>query len=111
MEVDKDVKSIQFNKPEFVDAMQKFIQAWKDGYDTTGTSWDDSNNNRAFLSEQICCSYNGSSIYYAAKKDKPESPGYHHADPERCPAAFTGWAPERSPSSRTPRTSQGRRSS
>ena len=72
MEVDKDVKSIQFNKPEFVEAMRRFIQAWKDGYDTTGTSWDDSNNNRAYLSEQISSTYNGSSIYFAAMKDKPE---------------------------------------
>jgi multiple sugar transport system substrate-binding protein len=72
MEVDKDGKSVQFNKPEFVEAMRKFIQAWKDGYDTTGTSWDDSNNNRAYLSEQISSTYNGSSIYFAAKKDKPD---------------------------------------
>ena len=72
MEVDKDEKSIQFNKPEFVEAMRKFIQAWKDGYDVTGTSWDDSNNNRAYLSEQISSTYNGSSIYFAARKDKPE---------------------------------------
>jgi multiple sugar transport system substrate-binding protein len=72
MEVDKDQKTILFNKPEFVEAMRKFIQAWKDGYDTTGTSWDDSNNNRAYLSEQISSTYNGSSIYFAARKDKPE---------------------------------------
>jgi len=72
MEVSKDGKSIQFNKPQFVDGMKKFIQAWKDGYDETGTSWDDSNNNRAFLSEQISCTLNGSSIYFAAKKDKPD---------------------------------------
>ncbi len=72
MEVDKARKSLQFNKPEFVEAMRKFIQAWKDGYDETGTSWDDSNNNRAYLSEQISSTYNGSSIYFAAKKDKPE---------------------------------------
>ena len=30
MEIDKDGKSVQFNKPEFVEAMRKFIQAWKD---------------------------------------------------------------------------------
>jgi multiple sugar transport system substrate-binding protein len=72
MEVSKDGKSIQFNKPQFVDGMKKFIQAWKDGYDETGTSWDDSNNNRAFLSEQISSTLNGSSIYFAAKKDKPD---------------------------------------
>jgi multiple sugar transport system substrate-binding protein len=72
MEVDKDQKTILLNKPEFVEAMRKFIQAWKDGYDETGTSWDDSNNNRAYLSEQISSTYNGSSIYFAARKDKPE---------------------------------------
>ena len=72
MEVAKDDKTILFNKPEFVDAMRKFIQAWKDGYDETGTSWDDSNNNRAFLSGQISCTYNGSSIYFAAKKNQPD---------------------------------------
>ncbi|MFH1083606.1 MAG: extracellular solute-binding protein [Pseudomonadota bacterium] len=72
MEVDKDGKTILFNKPQFVDAMKKFIQAWKDGYDETGTSWDDSNNNRAFLSGQLSATINASSIYFAAKKDKQE---------------------------------------
>jgi len=72
MEVAKDGKSIQLNKPQFVEGMQKFIQAWKDGYDETGTSWDDSNNNRAYLSDQISSTFNGSSIYFAAKKDKPD---------------------------------------
>ncbi|MBP1718307.1 MAG: putative sugar uptake transporter periplasmic solute-binding protein precursor [Deltaproteobacteria bacterium] len=72
MEVEKDGKTIAFNKPQFVDGMKKFIQAWKDGYDETGTSWDDSNNNRAYLSEQISSTFNGSSIYFAAKKDKPK---------------------------------------
>jgi multiple sugar transport system substrate-binding protein len=70
--VDKENKVIQFNKPQFVDDMRKFIEAWKDGYDTTGTSWDDSSNNRAFLAGQIVHTYNGSSIYYAAMKDLPQ---------------------------------------
>jgi len=72
MEVDKDGKTVVFNKPEFVDAMRKFIQAWKDGYDETGTSWDDSNNNRAYHSSQISCTFNGSSIYFVAKKNHPD---------------------------------------
>jgi multiple sugar transport system substrate-binding protein len=72
MEVDKAQKNVLFNKPEFVEAMRKFIQAWKDGYDVTGTSWDDSSNNRAYLSEQISSTYNGSSIYFVAKRDKPD---------------------------------------
>ncbi len=71
MEVDKDGKTVRFNKPEFVDAMQRFIQAWKDSYDETGTSWDDSNNNRAFLAEQISSTINGASIYWVAQKNQP----------------------------------------
>ncbi len=71
MEVEKDGKTIAFNKPQFVDGMKRFIQAWKDGYDETGTSWDDSNNNRAFLSEQISSTFNGASIYWVAQKNHP----------------------------------------
>ena len=72
MEVEKDGKTVAFNKPEFVDGMKKFIQGWKDGFDPTGLSWDDSNNNRAFLAGQISATYNGSSIYVAAKKEQPK---------------------------------------
>jgi multiple sugar transport system substrate-binding protein len=72
MEVDKDGKTVRLDTPAFVEGMKRFIQAWKDCYDETGTSWDDSSNNRAFLSEQISCTQNGSSIYFAAKKDKPD---------------------------------------
>ncbi len=72
MEVESDGKTIAFNKPQFVDAMKKFVQAWKDAYDETGLSWDDSSNNRAFLSDQISVTYNGTSIYETAKKDNPD---------------------------------------
>jgi len=79
MEVDKDSKIVRFNHPEFVEGMRKFVQGWKDGYDETGTSWDDSSNNRAFLAEQIACTHNGSSIYFVAKKEKPEiAQDMHH---------------------------------
>jgi multiple sugar transport system substrate-binding protein len=92
MEISKDQKSIAFNKPEFVDAMRKFIQAWKDGYDETGTSWDDSSNNRAFLSGQIAATFNGSSIYFAAKKDKPEiAQDMHHMIIPKGPAGRFYW--------------------
>ena len=87
MEVDKDGKTVLFNRPEFVDGMKRFIQAWKDGYDETGTSWDDSNNNRAYLSGQISSTFNGSSIYFAAKKDKPDiAQDTHHMLIPRGPA-------------------------
>jgi multiple sugar transport system substrate-binding protein len=66
MEVEEDGKTVAFNKPEFVEGMNTFIQAWKDGYDETGLSWDDGVNNRAFLSDQISGTFNGSSVYIAA---------------------------------------------
>jgi multiple sugar transport system substrate-binding protein len=92
MELAKDGKSIAFNKPAFVDGMKKFIQAWKDGYDETGTSWDDSNNNRAYLSGQISSTYNGSSIYFAAKKNNPEiAADTHHMLIPKGPAGRFYW--------------------
>ena len=72
MEVEKDGKTVAFNKPQFVDAMKKFVQAYKDGFDETGPSWDDSSNNKAFLAGQISATLNGSSIYAAALKDYPD---------------------------------------
>lgn len=67
MEVEEDGTTVAFNKPEFVEGMNIFIQAWKDAFDETGLSWDDGVNNRAFLSDQISGTFNGSSIYIAAQ--------------------------------------------
>jgi multiple sugar transport system substrate-binding protein len=92
MEVEKDGKTVVFNRQEFVDAMRKFVQAWNDGYDETGTSWDDSNNNRAYLSSRISSTLNGSSIYFAAKKDKPDiAEDTHHMLIPRGPAGRFYW--------------------
>jgi multiple sugar transport system substrate-binding protein len=92
MEVEKDGKTVAFNKPEFVDGMKKFVQAWKDAYDETGLSWDDSSNNRAYLAEQLSCTHNGSSIYFAAKKDKPDiAKDTHHMLNPKGPAGRFYW--------------------
>ena len=72
MEVEKDGKTVAFNKPEFVDAMKRFVQAWKDGFDTAGLAGDDGYNNRAYLADQISMTINGTSIYYAAVKQSPK---------------------------------------
>ncbi len=66
MEVEEDGATPAINKPEFVEALQAFTQTWKDAFDETGLSWDDGANNRAFLSDQISMTLNGSSIYLAA---------------------------------------------
>ncbi|MBX6752650.1 MAG: extracellular solute-binding protein [Thermorudis peleae] len=71
MEVKEDGKTVAFNVPQFVDGMKLLIQAWKDAFDESGLSWDDSTNNRAFLAGQISWTFNGSSIYLAALKDNP----------------------------------------
>ena len=68
------------------------FEGWKDAYDETGTSWDDSNNNRAYLSGQISSTFNGSSIYFAAKKDKPEiAADTHHMLIPKGPAGRFYW--------------------
>jgi multiple sugar transport system substrate-binding protein len=73
MEVEEDGTTVAFNKPEFVEGMQTFIQAWSDAFDETGTSWDDSANNTAYLADQISATLNGSSIYIRASG--PEDDG------------------------------------
>ncbi len=73
MEVEEDGKTVAFNQPQFVEGMEKFIQAWPEAFDETGLSWDDSANNRAFLSDQIAATINGSSIYLAAVEAKEGS--------------------------------------
>src|SRR3546814_15216064 len=42
------------------------IDFWKDAYDEGGLAWDDSSNNRAFLSGTISSTLNGASIYIEA---------------------------------------------
>ena len=66
MEVEEDGTTVAFNNPDFVAGMQTFMQAWTDAYDEAGLSWDDSTNNRAFLSDQLAVTINGSSVYLAA---------------------------------------------
>ena len=44
---------------------------WKERYDEGGLAWDDSNNNRAFLSGTICATLNGASIYIESLR-KPD---------------------------------------
>jgi multiple sugar transport system substrate-binding protein len=66
MEVQEDGTTVAINTPEYVEALQAFIQHWADAYDETGLSWDDGGNNRGFLSDQLSGTFNGSSIYLAA---------------------------------------------
>jgi multiple sugar transport system substrate-binding protein len=71
-EVEADGKTVVLDSKATVDAVKFMVGFWKDGYDDGGLAWDDSSNNRAFLSGTISCTLNGASIYLEAKR-KPTS--------------------------------------
>jgi multiple sugar transport system substrate-binding protein len=64
-EVDAKGKVVLDSK-ETLASVRFMAQFWKDAHDEGGLAWDDSNNNRAFLSGDISASLNGASIYVAA---------------------------------------------
>ena len=62
-EIEKDGKTVGINKKEVVDSVKFMTAFWKEGHDEGGLAWDDTNNNRAFLSQTISATLNGASIY------------------------------------------------
>jgi ABC-type glycerol-3-phosphate transport system substrate-binding protein len=71
-EVEADAKTVVLNSKETLESVKFAVPLWKEAHDEGGLSWDDSSNNRAFLSGTISCTNNGASIYLEAKK-KPDS--------------------------------------
>src|SRR5882762_5869336 len=71
-EVEADGKTVALNSKEVVESVKFAVGLWKDAHDEGGLAWDDSSNNRAFLSGTISCTNNGASIYLEAKR-KPDS--------------------------------------
>jgi multiple sugar transport system substrate-binding protein len=63
-ELQEDGKTIAINSKETIDAVKFSTDLWKDGLDERGLSWDDNNNNAAFLAEEISCTLNGASIFF-----------------------------------------------
>ena len=51
------------NSKETIDSVKFMTGFWKDAHDEGGLAWDDTNNNRAFLSQTISATLNGASIY------------------------------------------------
>src|SRR5262249_14466590 len=70
-EVEADGKTVALNSKETVESIKFAVALWKETMDEGGLAWDDTNNNRAFLSQTISATNNGASIYIEAKK-KPE---------------------------------------
>ena len=71
-EVEADGKTVVLNTKETVELVKFAVALWKETMDEGGLAWDDTSNNRAFLSGSISATNNGASIYLEAKK-KPDS--------------------------------------
>jgi multiple sugar transport system substrate-binding protein len=70
-EVEADGKTTALNSKETIESVKWAVGFWNDCCDPGGLAWDDSSNNRAFLSGTISATNNGASIYIEAKK-KPQ---------------------------------------
>jgi multiple sugar transport system substrate-binding protein len=71
-EVEADGKTVVLDSPATVESVKFMVSFWKDAHDEGGLAWDDSNNNRAFLSGTCSATLNGASIYIEALR-KPDS--------------------------------------
>jgi multiple sugar transport system substrate-binding protein len=71
-EVLKDGNTVVLNSKETVESVKFMTAFWKEAHDEGGLAWDDTNNNRAFLSSTISATLNGASIYLLAK-GKPDT--------------------------------------
>jgi multiple sugar transport system substrate-binding protein len=85
-EVEEDGKTVALDSKETLEALEFGVGFWKDACDEGGLAWDDASNNRAYLAEQIACTFNGASIWVEAKRNFPHlvrvtNHGYFPAGP------------------------------
>jgi len=94
-EVEEDGRTVVLNSKETVESVKFMTAFWKDAFDEGGLAWDDTNNNRAFLSGTIAATLNGASIYllakgkadtYQSEKGTPLHQDIQHADLPKGPA-------------------------
>lgn len=71
-EVEADGRTVVLNSPETIESVRFMTRLWRDACDEGGLAWDDSNNNRAFLSGTISATLNGASIYIESLR-RPQS--------------------------------------
>jgi multiple sugar transport system substrate-binding protein len=99
-EVEADGKTVVINSKETVDSVKFMTGLWKDAMDEGGLAWDDTNNNRAFLSQTISATLNGASIYieslrkpdqYKTEKGEPMNKDILHAPLPKGPAGQYGF--------------------
>src|SRR5438105_7508836 len=70
-EVEADGKTVNLNTKETIESVKFLTAFWKEAHDEGGLAWDDTNNNRAFLSQTISATLNGASIYIESLR-KPD---------------------------------------
>jgi len=70
-EVEVDGRTAALDSPETLESVKFMVGFWKDAHDEGGLAWDDSSNNRAFISGSICATSNAASIYIEALR-KPD---------------------------------------
>jgi multiple sugar transport system substrate-binding protein len=94
-EVEADGKTVGAQHQGTIDSVKFMTGLWKDGMDEGGLAWDDTNNNRAFLSQTISATLNGASIYieslrkpdqYKTEKGAPLNKDILHAPLPKGPA-------------------------
>ncbi|MBV9427798.1 MAG: extracellular solute-binding protein [Bradyrhizobiaceae bacterium] len=71
-EVEADGNTVVLDSKAAVDSVKFMTGFWKDAHDEGGLAWDDTSNNRAFLSGTISATLNGASIYLLTKQ-KPDT--------------------------------------
>jgi multiple sugar transport system substrate-binding protein len=94
MEVQSDGRTVALNSKNTIEAVKFNTVLWKEVFDEGGLAWDDSNNNRAFLSSEISLTGNAPSIYVAARGKFPEVyKGTNHGHFPPGPAGRFYWLP------------------
>jgi multiple sugar transport system substrate-binding protein len=71
-EVEADGRTVVLNSRETLDSVRFMVAFWREAHDEGGLAWDDSNNNRAFLSGSCSATLNGASIYVESLR-RPQS--------------------------------------
>ncbi|HZQ01275.1 MAG TPA: extracellular solute-binding protein [Reyranella sp.] len=99
-EVEADGKTVAINSKETLESVKFMTAFWKEAHDEGGLAWDDTNNNRAFLSGTISSTLNGASIYietlrkpdqYKTEKGTPMKDDILHSPLPKGPAGQFGF--------------------
>ena len=94
MEVKDDGRTVVLDTRGALEAVKLTGVLWKDCFDEGGLAWDDSNNNRAFLSQELSLTGNAPSIYIAARQKFPDVyKGTNHGHYPPGPAGRFYWLP------------------